>query len=445
MTLSVEKETLSGLASLSDDPLYAIPASSLIPVSDHLRQMQPVPASRMFILKNSIQAFKEAHPGIPAYDASQGDGGASLPGTPPEILERAAQMQVEQGTAYIMPAGTERFRRAVIEQYWQAGSALGLSPRNVLAASGGRDALNKAYEAALTLGHGRQGDAVIVSRVPWLCYNWGPYMLGANVIWAPGRAETGWAYTEDSIRASVAYARRSGRKVAAIVITSPDNPTGLTQAPERQAALARAALQAGAAYVIFDWMYHYVTDEAPMDLNRFLPLFDREERSRIMIIDGLTKSLGGSNIRSAHLIAAQEVVDFNAARMSHMSVPTFFSMAVAIAAYERGYAQASRPIIEPTNASRRLLQAFLEQHRLRHIIGKGYYAFIYVRPWMDAQGWTDSEELVAALAARHGLAVVPGGFFSPFGREWVRFSYATPPETTMAAAQRLVEGLQALS
>ena len=44
-------------------------------------------------------------------------------------------------------------------------------------------------------------------------------------------------------------------------------------------------------------MYHYVTDESPMDLNSFLRNFTVEERKRIMFLDGITKSLGGSNIR----------------------------------------------------------------------------------------------------------------------------------------------------
>ena len=34
------------------------------------------------------------------------------------------------------------------------------------------------------------------------------------------------------------------------------------------------------AFVLFDWMYHYVTDESPMDPNSFLPYFTPEERKR---------------------------------------------------------------------------------------------------------------------------------------------------------------------
>jgi aspartate/methionine/tyrosine aminotransferase len=302
----------------------------------------------------------------------------------------------------------------------------------------------------LALGHGRQGDLIMVSRVPWISYNWGPYGVGANVLWAPGDPAQGWAYSEDAIRESVKFAESKGRKIAGIIITNPDNPTGLTIAVEKQVSLAKAALEAGVAFVLFDWMYHYVTDESPMDLNSFLKNFTPEERKRIMFLDGITKSLGGSNIRNCHLIADESVIKFITARASHGVIPSFFSLAVAMAAYEMGFQEAAKPIIEPTNASRVALKKLLAESGLQHIIGKGYYAFMNVGEFIKAtrspsgEGWADTEQLGQYLAENHGIAVVPGAFFSPFGGDWIRFSYATPVERTEGAFKRLLEGLNEL-
>lgn len=427
-----------------DTPVYAVPESQLIPVGDYLGALTPIPPSRMFLINKSLSVYRQAQPGSPTFDASQGDGGASLPGVPPALLERAHHLQVQHGTAYDMPFGTEAYRKAVVEQYWKLDPATGLGPGNVIGTQGGRDGLVKAYQAMLALGHGRVGDPVVVSRVPWITYNWGPYGVGANVLRAPGQPADGWAYTEEALAACVEYAARSGRKIAGLVITNPDNPTGLTITPERQVALAKAALRLGVAFVLFDWMYHYVTDEQPMDLNSFVQQFDPAERKRLMFLDGLTKSLGGSNIRNCHLIASEEVVKFTVARASHSVMPSFYSLAVAMAAYEMGYAEAARTIVEPTNASRTVLKDFLVEHNFQHILGKGYYAFINVAPWLRAKGWADSEALGQYLAEQHGLAVVPGIYFSEDGADWVRFSYATPVEKTLGGAQRLVEGLSAL-
>jgi aspartate/methionine/tyrosine aminotransferase len=115
-----------------------------------------------------------------------------------------------------------------------------------------------------------------------------------------------------------------------------------------------------------------------------------------------------------------------------------------MAAYEMGYSQACRPIVEPTNASRKVLKALLEEHGFTYILGKGYYAFIHVGEWLQARGWPDSEPLGQYLAEDHGVAIVPGAFFSAYGGEWVRFSYATPTDRTRGALKRLVQGLNAL-
>lgn len=425
-------------------PVLAVDEKNLIPVSDHLKQMADIPPSRMFLINKSLKVYVEKNAGAKIFDASQGDGGASLPGVPRAILERASQIQIEHGTAYDMPFGTEAYRKAVIEQYWKLDSASGWGPANVLGTTGGRDALNKAYQAMLALGHGRQGDLVMVSRVPWISYNWGPYGVGANVLWAPGDPAQGWAYSVEAIQESVKFAESKGRKIAGIIITNPDNPTGMTIPVEKQVALAKAALEAGVAFVLFDWMYHYVTDESPMDLNSFLKFFTAEERKRLMFLDGITKSLGGSNIRNCHLIADENVIKFIVARGSHGVIPPFYSLAVAMAAYEMGYNEAAKTIIEPTNASRVALKALLQKREFEHIIGKGYYAFINVGEYIKAKGWADSEPLGQYLAENHGVAIVPGAFFSPFGNDWVRFSYATPAEKTEGAFQRLVEGLESL-
>lgn len=428
-----------------DTPTYAVPEENLNQVDDSLQRQFVIPPSRMFLINKSLKTYTNKYPSSPVFDASQGDGGASLPGVPRIILERAAQMQVEHGTAYDMPYGTDAFRKVVIEKYWKLNPGLGIGPGNVIATCGGRDALVKAYQAMLALGHGRSGDAVIVSRVPWISYNWGPYSIGANVLWSPGLPEDGWAYSEETIQACVQFAALSGRKIAGLIITNPDNPTGLTIPVEKQITLAKSALCAGVAFVLFDWMYHYVTDESPMDLNTFLPMFEPEERERLIFLDGITKSLGGSNIRNCHLIASENVIKWIVARASHTVMPTFFSLAVAMAAYEMGYREAVQNITGPTNASRQLLKSFLDEHSFRYILGKGYYAFIQVGDWLAARGWQDSEPLGQYLAEEHGLAVVPGAFFSPYGGEWIRFSYATPPERTRGALERLVEGLKAIN
>lgn len=407
--------------------------------------MRPIPGSRMFEIRDALDVYRRTNPDQTVYDASQGDGGASLPGVAAEVLDRAAELQREHGTGYDKPFGTEMFRRSVVEDYWQLSPTTGWGPKNVIACQGGRDALEKAYRAMLFLGHERLGDFLVVSRVPWISYNWGPYGVGANVLRAPGEEGAAWGLTPEGIAACVELSRSLGqRRVAGVVITSPDNPTGRTVASERQLELAVAAFRAGVPFVVFDWIYHRVTDGEPHDINEFLEGLDAGDRERCIFLDGITKSLGASNIRNAHLLASEPVVRFIQSRASHAVIPSFHSQAVAISAYRMGFEKAARGIVEPTNRSRKILADLLERRGVRHILGKGYYAFIDVDPWLERADLADSAALGTILAERYGLAVVPGVYFSEFGGRWIRFSYALPPETAAGAAERLFTALDEL-
>ena len=428
-----------------DLPQYAVEDKFLIPVNDYPSHMTPIPPSRMFTIKTSLDKYKEkAGASAPVYDASQGDGGESLPGVPREYLERALQLHIEHGTGYDKPYGTDYFRKATAEQYWQIDPATGFGPANIIFCQGGRDALNKAYDAMIALGHGRKGDLLVVSRVPWISYNWGPYSMGLNVLLAPGQEEDGWRYTPEGIRATVEFAAKDGRKVAGILITSPDNPTGRTTPLAEQIELAKTALDAGIPFVLFDWIYHWVGEGQPNNINDVLNAFTPEERERLMFLDGLTKSLGGSNVRSAHLVAGKKVINYMNSQASHGVIPSFFAQAVAIATYEVGFGEAVKAVTVPTSASRKILRAALEESGQRFIMGDGYYAFLELSRYIEAGGYTDSAALGSYLAEDYGIAVVPGVYFSDAGANWIRFSYALPPERTEAAVKQLFAGLNSL-
>lgn len=429
-----------------DLPEYAVMNQHLIPTNDYPSHMQKIPPSRMFTIKLGLNKYRQkVGQDAAVYDASQGDGGASLPGVPREILERALKLQIEHGTGYDKPYGTDLFRKVTAEQYWQFDPNTGFGTENIIFTQGGRDGLIKAFSAMSTLGHGRKGDLLMVSRVPWISYNWGPYSVGLNVLRAPGQPEESWRYTPQNIEASVNFAQRDGRNIAGMVITSPDNPTGRTVPIEEQIQLAKVALSSGIAYVLFDWMYHYINDTGtPSDINAVLNAFTAEQRERLIFLDGLTKSLGASNVRSAHLVAGKEMINFINSQASHGVIPSFFAQAVAIAAYENGFAEAAQSIIKPTAVSRKILRAALEAEDNPFIMGDGYYAFVDMTRYIEAGGYTDSADLGRYLAEEYGIAVVPGVYFSDAGANWIRFSYALPPERTEAAVGQLFKGAKSL-
>ena len=196
----------------------------------------------MFLINKSLKVYQEKNPAQRSSMPRRVMAARRCREFRVQFSNAPPQIQIEHGTAYDMPFGTEAYRKSVIEQYWKLDSSSGWGPANVLGTAGGRDALVKAYQAMMALGHGRQGDLIMVSRVPWISYNWGPYGVGANVLWAPGDPAQGWAYSEEAIQESVKFAESKGRKIAGLVITNPDNPTGLTIPVEKQVSLAKCRI-----------------------------------------------------------------------------------------------------------------------------------------------------------------------------------------------------------
>jgi aspartate/methionine/tyrosine aminotransferase len=73
----------------------------------------------------------------------------------------------------------------------------------------------------------------------------------------------------------------------------------------------------------------------------------------------------------------------------------------------------------------------------------GYYAFINVVDSLQRGGFKNSEDFAEWVAKDYGVAVVPGIAFSKYGTNWVRFSYALPPEKTLKAITRFDEAFRA--
>src|SRR5690606_12021743 len=97
------------------DPQLVVKQDELIPAYDYPTHMATIPPSRMFLIREALNVYRKNNPDSKTYDASQGDGGASLPGVPKELLERALELQLEHGTAYDQPFGTVQFRKAAAE------------------------------------------------------------------------------------------------------------------------------------------------------------------------------------------------------------------------------------------------------------------------------------------------------------------------------------------
>ena len=242
----------------------------------------------------------------------------------------------------------------------------------------------------IKLGTGRIGDALLVSRVPWISYTWGPYGLGMNVLLAPGENPPRGRYTEDGIRTSVEYCEKYGR--------AAHRRTGhhLARQPDRAYPAPRASDRAGpqkrtrAGHPVCAFRLDLQSGHRGRA--------DGHQRAAERLFARRARAPDGHG--RPHQIArrvkyperappgGEKVIDFVNSRASHGVMPNFHGQAIAQVAYEMGFRKAAAPIIGPTNASREMVRRFLAEKGYRAIMGDGgYYAFINVRSGCRPPGW----------------------------------------------------------
>ncbi|MBI4435644.1 aminotransferase class I/II-fold pyridoxal phosphate-dependent enzyme [Candidatus Uhrbacteria bacterium] len=388
------------------------------------------------------------HPGVPVFDASQGDGGASLPGLSPQELAEALLRFLPQthATSYGTPQGDVRVRRAIFQNHYHLSASLGLTLDHIVLTDGGRDGLQKFYQA-MGLLSGQRGGTLLCSGAPWISYGPGSYLSGLNLLCAPCSSGD-FHITPDGIDEAFGLAHTQGGPAAALVLTSPDNPTGTYYTPDDLLDATVRALSLDVPWVLWDFMYQMVLeqDAEPYSLDCLLSHLEPRERERIVVLDGLTKAVGASNVRSAHLVCgSRALAGAIAAIASHTVLPNALGEACAFELYQsdnpRMHPWVHR-VTAPTNQSRAILRAALERERIRFVADQGYYAFIDLSEAAREHDWT-STTLCEYFTAQHGLAMVPGDpFFQP---GWVRFSLAQAPADTQGAVGRLLEGLRLLT
>lgn len=435
----------------------------LIPVSKYNRR--DVWPSKMFTIKLELDEFSKNNPEIPVYDASQGDGGMSLGGIPKQEIAEALLRYLPDNrtTKYGEPNGSFILRNAIYENYYRFDSDTGLTPENIVVGDGGRDILQKWYQA-ISQDTGGGGDFILVSAAPWGSYPEGSYINGFNMLCAPGNPDNAFKITPEGIDLSVEFVQKHSRKITGIIITSPDNPTGNYLSEDEMVTLIEHSVTRKIIHIFVDLIYQAVTDPeiGCYNVNKIYKQLSSEAKKKVCFMDGLTKKAGASNIRNAHLVCGSiETAKKLKGISTHTILPNVAGEAVAYEIYRQ-----ERPlqhpwvkrVIDPTAKSRVIVKKRLKELGFKFICDQGYYAFINIYPWLGKKIPTGKElidesgkkvynienveTLKSYLSAKCGLAVIHGSVFRQ--SHFIRFSYANAPEYTDCAITRLEQGLKDL-
>lgn len=273
------------------------------------------------------------------------------------------------------------------------------------------------------------GDTVVAVTPVWpnLCEI--PKIMGAEVITVPLQfGPNGWQLDLDRLIGAI------NPGVRALVINSPNNPTGWTLSrAEQEAILARC--RAVGTWLIADDVYERLYFRAPCAPS-FLDITDPSDR--FVGCNSFSKAWRMTGWRMGWAVIPAELAPSYAKLIEYNTscVPGFVQSAGRVA-LTQCEADVSHLVAEVAANQRRLYERLSTVGRveLGAPASGGMYAFFRIR------GLDDSLSFCKQLVAKARLGLAPGSAFGDDSRDFIRWCIATEPGKLEAGLDRFVSSL----
>ncbi|WP_373095530.1 pyridoxal phosphate-dependent aminotransferase [Collinsella bouchesdurhonensis] len=352
-----------------------------------------------------INALAAQHPGCIALALGEPEFD-----TPQEIRDEVTRALQRGETHYPPNNGTPFLRRSISE--YMSAQGFDYAPDNVIVTDGATEALHATLLAML-----EPNDEVIIPTPAFGLYESIVRVNHAFPVFLD-TARADFQIDEDALRDRVTPATK------AIVICSPNNPTGCIFNAASLDAVARVAAETG-IYVICDDVYNRLvyTD----GYERFA-LRHPELREQTVVVDSFSKPWAMTGWRIGWLAADPSLaVQIAKAHQYMVSSAVSFEMPAAAAALSADPA----PMLETYRARRARVLAALEKMGLSVVEPAGAF---YVFPSIKGTGLT-SEQFCTRAIEEAGVGLVPGSCFGSEG--YVRLSYCVSDEDLDEGLRRL--------
>lgn len=344
-----------------------------------------------------------------------GEGDQATPGF---IRQAASDALLAGRTYYTHNLGRPDLREA-LSRYLTGLHGAPIGADRIAVTSAGVSALMLAAQLVLS-----PGDRTVVAGPIWPNVVEIPKILSGAVEVVPVEVGQGrWRLDMDRLMAALTPGTR------ALILNSPNNPTGWTLPAEARATILERCRRYG-IWLICDDVYERLAFDRP-SAPSFLPLATREDR--VIGVNSFSKAWRMTGWRLGWMVCPPALMEGLGVLIEYNTscAPDFVQEGARVAV-EQG-----EPVVAELRAE---LAAARDQvvGALRRLPGVeapmpdgGLYAFFRI------EGCTDSLALAKDLIAQVGLGLAPGVAFGPEGEGWLRWCFAARPEKNAAGLERL--------
>ena len=352
----------------------------------------------------------------------------------PRWIQDAAIEAMRQGkTKYTAVAGIPELREAVARRFLRE-QGVEYPAAGVVVTVGAKQALYELFQVLLN-----PGDEVIVPSPYWVTYPDQIVLAGGVPVIVPIGIDRGFAFGLKDFEAALTP------KTRALVMNSPQNPSGVVLPSDEVAAIAEFAA-AHDVVIISDEVYGKLVYDGLR--HRSPASASRAAQDCTVVVDAVSKSYAMTGWRIGFMLTTD--LELSQAVQNLQSQLTSNANTIAQYAALAALDGPDTDIVKMRDRFQARRDLMVE--RLRRLPGfetdvphGAFYCFPRVRELLDhpprGLAWRDADELAAYLLEEAAVAVVPGtGFGMP---DYLRFSYATSEERIAEALDRVAAALKA--
>ncbi len=381
------------------------------------RVVSSIPPSETLAVSDRAKALKAAGRDVVALAGGDPDFDT------PDYIVAAAFQAIENGaTHYPAPMKGITPLLEAIAAKMGADNGITVNPgTDIIVTPGGKWALFLALSAILN-----PGDEVLYLEPVWVSYPPMIALAGGTPVAVTLSSEDNFRITADRLRAKLTP------RTKALMVNSPNNPTGRVLTAEELDDIAAVALE-NDLYVISDEIYETIIFDGRKHLS---PGARPGMAERTITINGLSKSHAMTGWRLGWLAAPTPIAKL-ATQMNSQTVSSAanFTMHAAVAAL-KGPKDTTQAMCAAYQQRRDFMVPAL--NAIEGVECANIEGAFYLFPRFP-NSRRNSAELAEVLIDKAGIASVPGGAFGRSGEGHVRFTIATAMRDLERAVEKLAK------
>lgn len=345
----------------------------------------------------------------------------------PDLIKKAAKKAIDNGkTKYTASSGIFELKECILNKF-KKDNDLEYSVKQIIVSTGAKQCLSNVFQTILN-----PSDEVLIAVPYWVSYPELIKLSDGVPVFVQCESKNNYKYSLNALEQSVTS------KTKAIIINSPNNPTGAVYSKKELTFIAQFAKKYD-LFIISDEIYEKLIygDEKHISIASL----STDAYKRTIVINGVSKSYSMTGWRIGYAAGNAQIIKIMTNIQSHTtSNPNSIAQYAALAAISQTDNSLTLMVEEFKKRRNYMAQRLNNIKNITYLQPDGaFYIMINIsytfEKQYDHKKTTDSQSFAKLLLENFNTAVIPGIAFGM--DEYIRISYATSMQNIEKGLDRI--------